>query len=118
MTQWQRLVDRVPVAPADARAPDVSGVDQVTDDALRGAFGDADIVLLVGASLLLKSFVRLQNVDPGFNPRNDLTMEAALPLLKYPRGKPVADLYAEATRRVRALPGVEAEALTTVLLPS
>ena len=42
VTQWQRLVDRVPVAPADARAPDVSGVDEVTDDALRGAFGDAD----------------------------------------------------------------------------
>ncbi|MBA3385828.1 MAG: ABC transporter permease, partial [Chthoniobacterales bacterium] len=73
------------------------------------------LVLLVGASLLLKSFVRLQNVDPGFNPKNVLTMEVALPLLKYPRGKPVADLYAEATRRVKALPGVEAAAFTSVL---
>ncbi len=73
------------------------------------------LVLLVGASLLLKSFVRLQNVDPGFNPKNVLTMEVGLPVLKYPRGKPVADFYAEATRRIKALPGVEAAAFTSIL---
>ena len=73
------------------------------------------LVLLVGAGLLLKSFVRLQNVNPGFESRNVLTMEVSLPLLKYPRGKPVADFYAEATRRVKALPGVEAAAFTSIL---
>jgi putative ABC transport system permease protein len=73
------------------------------------------LVLLVGASLLLKSFVRLQNVHPGFESKNVLTMEVALPVLKYPRGKPVADFYAEITRRVKALPGVEAAAFTTIL---
>ena len=73
------------------------------------------LVLLVGASLLMKSFVRLQNVHPGFEPKNILTMEVALPLLKYPRGKPVADFYAEATRRIKALPGVEAAAFTSIL---
>lgn len=73
------------------------------------------LVLLVGASLLLKSFARLQNVDPGFNPKNVLTMEVALPVLKYPRGKPVADFYTEATRRVKTLPGVEAAAFTSIL---
>lgn len=73
------------------------------------------LVLLVGACLLLKSFARLQSVDPGFNPRNVLTMELALPPLKYPRGKPVADLYAEVIRRVKGLPGVEAGALTSIL---
>ena len=73
------------------------------------------LVLLVGAGLLMKSFVRLQNVDPGFNPKNVLTMEVALPQLKYPRGKPVADFFAEATRRVKALPGVEAAAFTSIL---
>ena len=73
------------------------------------------LVLLVGASLLLKSFVRLQNVHPGFEPKNVLTMEVSLPLLKYPRGKPVADFFAEATRRVKTLPGVEAVAFTTIL---
>ena len=73
------------------------------------------LVLLVGASLLLKSFVRLQNVHPGFEPKNVLTMEVSLPVLKYPRGKPVADFYAEATRRIKALPGVEAAAFTSIL---
>jgi putative ABC transport system permease protein len=73
------------------------------------------LVLLVGASLLLKSFVRLQNVHPGFESKNVLTMEVALPVLKYPRGKPVADFYAEATRRVKALPGVEAASFTSIL---
>jgi putative ABC transport system permease protein len=73
------------------------------------------LVLLVGASLLLKSFVRLQNVNPGFNPKNVLTMEVALPVLKYARGKPVADFYAELTRRLKALPGVEAAAFTSIL---
>jgi putative ABC transport system permease protein len=73
------------------------------------------LVLLVGASLLLKSFARLQNVDPGFDPRNVLTMEISLPVAKYARGKPVTDFYAEMTRRVQALPGVEAAALTSIL---
>jgi predicted permease len=71
--------------------------------------------LLVGASLLLKSFVRLQNVNPGFDAKNVLTMEIALPVLKYPRGKPVADFYAEAQRRIKALPGVEAAAFASIL---
>jgi putative ABC transport system permease protein len=73
------------------------------------------LVLLVGAGLLMKSFARLQNVDPGFDPRNVLTMEVALPMPKYPRGKPVGDLFAQATRRIQSLPGVEAAAFTSIL---
>lgn len=73
------------------------------------------LVLLVGATLLLKSFVRLQRVDPGFDPRNVLTMEVSLPVTKYPRGKPVSDFYAELIRRMEALPGVESAALTSIL---
>jgi putative ABC transport system permease protein len=73
------------------------------------------LVLLVGASLLLKSFVRLQNVDPGFDPKNVVTMEVSLPVAKYARGKPVSDFYQELVRRVGGLPGVEAAALTTIL---
>ncbi len=73
------------------------------------------LVLLVGASLLLKSFARLQRVAPGFNSAKVLTMEVALPILKYPPGKPVADFFAETTRRVLALPGVEAVAFTSIL---
>lgn len=73
------------------------------------------LVLLVSAGLLVKSFARVQNVHPGFNPRNVLTAELSLPLLKYPRGKPVIDLYAEVERRVRAIPGIEAVGLTSIL---
>jgi len=91
----------------------------VRSNRLRNALVIAEValalVLLVGAGLLLKSFVRLQNVHPGFESKNVLTMEVSLPLLKYPRGKPVADFYAEITRRVKALPGVEAAAFTSIL---
>ena len=73
------------------------------------------LVLLVSAGLLIKSFVRLQNVNPGFNPRGIVTMELSLPLGKYPRGKPVIDFYAEVLRRVKTLPGVQQAALTSIL---
>ncbi len=86
---------------------------------LRNAFVVAEIalalVLLVGAGLLIKSFVRLQNVNPGFNSRNVLTMELALPVLKYPRGKPVIDFYAEVDRRIKTIPGVKYAAFTSIL---
>jgi putative ABC transport system permease protein len=73
------------------------------------------LVLLIGAGLLMKSFVHLQNVNPGFNAKNVVTAELSLPLLKYPRGKPVIDFCAEVLRRVRALPGVQTAAFTNVL---
>ncbi|MEA2922779.1 MAG: hypothetical protein QOF07_2744, partial [Bradyrhizobium sp.] len=73
------------------------------------------LVLLITAGLLMKSFVRLQNVDPGFNPKNVLTMELALPQLKYPRGKPVIDFYAEVERRVSRIPGVQHVSITSIL---
>jgi len=73
------------------------------------------LVLLVSAGLLMKSFVRLQNVDPGFNPKNVLTMEITLPVLKYPKGKPVADFYAEVERRLKTISGMEHIGLTSIL---
>ncbi|MEN3368543.1 MAG: hypothetical protein V7609_686 [Verrucomicrobiota bacterium] len=73
------------------------------------------LVLLVSAGLLMKSFVRIQKVNPGFNPHGVLTMELSVPVAKYARGKPVVDFYAEVERRVRALPGVQHVASTSIL---
>ncbi len=63
------------------------------------------LVLLIGAGLLVKSFVRLQNVSPGFNPHNVLTAEISLPVEKYPRGLPVINFYKEAERRIKNIAG-------------
>ncbi len=73
------------------------------------------LVLLTGAGLLLKSFVRLQNVDAGFNADNVLTAEISLPVLRYPTQKSLADFYSELDRRVINLPGVSEFGLTTIL---
>jgi putative ABC transport system permease protein len=73
------------------------------------------LALLIGAGLLTKGFVRLQDVNPGFNPRNVLTTELSVPEAKYASGQPVADFYAELVRQAQTLPGVEAAALTLIL---
>lgn len=80
------------------------------------------LVLLAGAGLLMKSFVQLQGSNPGFNSHNVLTMEVALPPMKYPApdaDKKSADsrvaFFDETQRRVSHLPGVEAVAWTNVL---
>jgi putative ABC transport system permease protein len=73
------------------------------------------LVLLVGATLLIRSFVRLQNVNPGFNPRQVLTMELSLPVSKYARGKPVSDFFAEVQRKIAVLPGVHQAGITAIL---
>jgi putative ABC transport system permease protein len=81
------------------------------------------LVLLVGAGLLLKSYARVQNIDPGFDRRNVLTAEIDLPAPKYPHpgnpdynhGEAIVNFWNEALRRVRQLPGVEAAAATIVL---
>jgi putative ABC transport system permease protein len=77
------------------------------------------LVLLIGAGSLVKSFVRLQNVSPGFNPHNVLTAEISLPVEKYPRdprGLSVINFYNEAKRRIKNIPGVQ-HAAFTVMLP-
>ena len=74
------------------------------------------LILLVSAGLLIKSFVRLQNVSPGFNAHNVLTAEIWLPVEKYQRGQPVINFYAEAARRIKNIAGVQ-HAAFTVMLP-
>jgi putative ABC transport system permease protein len=73
------------------------------------------MVLLVGAGLLIRSFVRLRQVDGGFDARNVLTMRIALPPARYPQGPRMAVFYDEAVKRVAALPGVQSAAVCSAL---
>jgi predicted permease len=73
------------------------------------------LILLIGAGLLINSFMRLRNVDPGFRADNLLTMQVVLPALKYPDMARRAAFYTELVRRVEALPGVKSAAVTTNL---
>src|SRR4029434_7478106 len=66
-------------------------------------------VLLIGAGLLIRSFARLTEVDPGIDPRGVLTMDVMLPPAKYSDGRS-AIFFQQTLERVRALPGVEAAA--------
>jgi putative ABC transport system permease protein len=70
------------------------------------------LILLIGAGLLINSFLRLRNVDPGFRADNLLTMQVALPALKYPDLTRRAAFYTELVRRIEALPGVKSAAVT------
>ena len=65
------------------------------------------LVLLAGAGLLLKSFARLQSVEPGFDPQNVLAVRLSLPKAHYPRRENLVRFYDALRQRVETLPGVE-----------
>ena len=64
------------------------------------------LVLLIGAGLMVQSFVRLGRVALGFNPENVLKLQTALPVTQYVERSKRAAFYAQALERIRALPGV------------
>ena len=64
------------------------------------------LLLLVGAGLLIKSFMRLQAVDAGFDPSGVLTMRIVVPTVRYAQPDQVRNFYQEVLRRVAGLPGV------------
>jgi putative ABC transport system permease protein len=73
------------------------------------------LLLLCGAALMLKSFLDLNRVSPGFRPEHLLTMKIALPSAQYTSGKQTSVLLDEVLERLKALPGVESVAATTTL---
>lgn len=66
------------------------------------------LILLVGAGILMKSFVRLLNVDTGFQSQGVLTMEVSLSGDNYRKEASVAQYFDEAVSRVQHVPGVTA----------
>jgi putative ABC transport system permease protein len=89
---------------------------------LRGALIIAEValalVLLVGAGLMIKSFVRLHAVSPGFKPDQLLTMQLTLPRAKYDSNEKVTTFYEQLLNRVNTVPGVQSAALSISLPPN
>jgi putative ABC transport system permease protein len=73
------------------------------------------LVLLIGAGLLLNSFVRLSFVPPGINTENGLAMRIALPSQKYPDAERRAAFFEPVMERINGLPGVEYSGVTQTL---
>jgi putative ABC transport system permease protein len=109
------------LAPAlQASRPDLN---EALKDGRRGATGSAgqrrmrsllvvseialSLVLLVGAGLLMKSFLKLQAVDPGFNPNNLLTMRVSMEGLNYEKVESRIAFYGQLLDKIKALPGVQ-----------
>jgi putative ABC transport system permease protein len=66
------------------------------------------IVLLVGATLLLRSFARITAVDPGFRPEQVLTFSVGLPQVTYPEDQHRLAFFGRLHERLRGVPGVRA----------
>ena len=73
------------------------------------------LVLLVGAALLIRTFIALRMVNPGYDTHNVLTMEMALTGDRYEKTAGVAQLVRDSRERIAAIPGVEDVAVTNSL---
>ena len=73
------------------------------------------LILLVGAGLMLKSFLLLQRVHPGLDPSNLLTIDLAMSGRKYAKAETRTPLVQEALERVRQIPDVVSAAVVTDL---
>ncbi len=73
------------------------------------------LTLLTGAGLLLKSFARLQGVDPGFDPSSLLTFNMALPQTTYPNDTVQVGFWERALPAIARVPGVTAVGATTIM---
>lgn len=68
-------------------------------------------ILLVGAGLLINSFVHLRNLDPGFRSDHVLALTVELSETKYPDTKRRSTFFNEVVRRIQTLPGVQSVAV-------
>jgi putative ABC transport system permease protein len=76
------------------------------------------LVLLIGAGLLVRSFIAMNRVDLGFEARQVLALGLELPRARYPQGPQVTAFYEQLAARLSGLPGVESTAAGSSLLLS
>ncbi len=74
------------------------------------------LMLLVGAGLMMRSFVNYLNADPGYNPRNVVKMDLSLTEHKYPEDAQTKEFYRSLLQRVNAIPGVQHASLSSNIL--
>ncbi|HEY6370881.1 MAG TPA: ABC transporter permease, partial [Candidatus Sulfotelmatobacter sp.] len=102
--------------PADALRNGGRSETGVHRGGLRNAFAVAEIalslILLSAAGLLMKSFVRLSAVDPGFDTRDLLTLRISLPSSKYAKEAQFIEFFNALLERVRAVPGIRAATIS------
>ncbi len=73
------------------------------------------MVLLIGSGLLIRSFMRLRTVAPGFDARNTLTAQTFLPPASYAQPADRIAFYQNAIQHLQSIPGVESAAISTAL---
>jgi predicted permease len=73
------------------------------------------MVLLIGLGLLIRSFLRLRTVDPGFDSAHILTAQTFLPPTSYTQPAQRIAFYQDALREMQSIPGVESAAVSTAL---
>ncbi len=73
------------------------------------------VLLLISAGLLIRSFLLLRQVSPGYNPNGTLGVQLALPDSKYPDGSSIANFYQNVLEEVGTIPGVRVAAAASDL---
>jgi putative ABC transport system permease protein len=73
------------------------------------------LVLLIGAGLMIRSFWKLQNVNPGFDTSNALTMSVVLTPSRYSEPHQMLAFFDRALEQIRAVPGVVSVGTTTTI---
>ena len=73
------------------------------------------LTLLIASGLMVRSYWRLTNIEPGFNMDDVLTMQLNLPVISYPENSDVVNFYRQLSTRVASLPGVNSVSLSQSL---
>jgi putative ABC transport system permease protein len=102
-----RTIDLIPALKADARAGG-GRRSMMVRNAIVGAEMALTIVLLVGAGLLMRSFLNVRAIHPGFDTEQVLSLRLAIPRAKYGDDQQIAAYGGRLVDRVKSVPGVEA----------